>query len=155
LRRRQQQRPELCENPTGGLGARKATTTTRIIAFNQTFWPMQPYWWGSCGTCRPSTRCRSIGIGSFDYYPLTNPNLISYDYHYPGNLPSHYYATKSDFLSVPNDTLWVQAVATQALVHAGNANQPAWAFIEAGGDALASGGYNNFPGAASPAGRQC
>jgi hypothetical protein len=32
------------------------------------------------------------------------------------------------------------------LVHAGKPNQPAWAFIEAGGDALASGGYNNFPG---------
>jgi len=119
--------------------------TTRIIAFNQTFWPMQPYWWGSCGT--PAVDAlRSIGIGSFDYYPLTDANLISYDYHYPGNLPSHYYAAKSDFLSVPNDTLWVQSVATQALVHAGKANQPAWAFIEAGGDALASGGYNNFPG---------
>jgi len=118
---------------------------TRIIAFNQSFWPMQPYWWGSCGV--PAVDAlQAIDIGSFDYYPLTNPNLISYDYHYPGNLPSHYYATKSDFLSVPNDTLWVQAVATQALVHAGNANQPAWAFIEAGGDALASGGYNNFPG---------
>jgi hypothetical protein len=118
---------------------------TRIIAFNQTFWPMQPYWWGSCGT--PAVDAlRSIGIGSFDYYPLTNANLISYDYHYPGNLPAHYYAAKSDFRSVPNDTLWVQSVATQALVHAGKPNQPAWAFIEAGGDALASGGYNNFPG---------
>ena len=118
---------------------------TRIIAFNQTFWPMQPYWWGTCGT--PAVDAlQSIGIGSFDYYPLTNANLISYDYHYPGNLPSHYYAAKSDFLSVPNDTLWVQSVATQALVHAGKPNQPAWAFIEAGGDALASGGYNNFPG---------
>jgi hypothetical protein len=119
--------------------------STRIIAFNQTFWPMQPYWWGKCGT--PAVNAlQSIGIGSFDYYPLTNPNLISYDYHYPGNLPSHYYAAKSDFLSVPNDTLWVQSVATQALVHAGKPNQPAWAFVEAGGDALASGGYNNFPG---------
>lgn len=118
---------------------------TRIIAFNQTFWPMQPYWWGTCAT--PAIDAlHSIGIGSFDYYPLTNANLISYDYHYPGNLPSHYYAAKSDFLSVPNDTLWVQSVATQALVHAGKPNQPAWAFIEAGGDALASGGYNNFPG---------
>jgi hypothetical protein len=118
---------------------------TRIVAFNQTFWPMQPYWWGSCGA--PAIDAlRSIGIGSFDYYPLTNANLIAYDYHYPDNLPSHYYATKSDFQSIPNDTLWVQGVATQALVHAGNPNQPAWAFIEAGGDALASGGYNNFPG---------
>jgi hypothetical protein len=118
---------------------------TRIVAFNQTFWPMQPYWWGKCGT--PAVDAlQSIGIGSFDYYPLTNPNLISYDYRYPGNLPSHYYAAKSDFLSVPNDTLWVQSVATQALVHNGKPNQPAWAFIEAGGDALASGGYNNFPG---------
>jgi hypothetical protein len=118
---------------------------TRIVAFNQTFWPMQPYWWGTCGT--PAVDAlQSIGIGSFDYYPLTNPNLISYDYHYPGNLPSHYYAAKSDFLSVPNDTLWVQSVATQALIHAGKPNQPAWAFVEAGGDALASGGYNNFPG---------
>jgi hypothetical protein len=118
---------------------------TRIVAFNQTFWPMQPYWWGTCGT--PALNAlHSIGIGSFDYYPLTNANLISYDYHYPGNLPSHYYAAKSDFLSVPNDTLWVQSVATQALVHAGSPNQPAWTYIEAGGDALASGGYNNFPG---------
>jgi hypothetical protein len=122
-----------------------AYDNTRIVAFNQTFWPMQPYWWGVCGA--PALNAlQSIGIGSFDYYPLTNANLISYDYHYPGNLPSHYYAAKSDFLSVSNDTLWVQSVATQALVHNGKPNQPAWAFIEAGGDALASGGYNNFPG---------
>jgi hypothetical protein len=118
---------------------------TRIIAFNQSFWPMQPYWWGTCGT--PAIDAlQSIGIASYDYYPVVNPNLISYDYHYPGNLPSHYYAAKSDFLSVPNDTLWVQSVATQALIHAGKPNQPAWVFIEAGGDALGSGGYNNFPG---------
>jgi hypothetical protein len=119
---------------------------TRIIAFNQTFWPMQPYWWGSCGT--PAVDAlRSIGIESFDYYPLTNPNLISYGYHYPGDIPAQYYAAKSDFLSVPNDTLWVQLVATEAMIHTGKPNQPAWVFIEAGGDALASGGYNNFPGA--------
>ena len=146
--------PDCAGDNNNGLGFAKIPSAvsqlaqydnTRIVAFNQTFWPMQPYWWGSCGT--PAINAlRSIGIASFDYYPLTNPNMISYGYHYPGNIPAQYYATKSDFLSLPNDTLWVQSVATQALVHAGKPNQPAWAFIEAGGDALASGGYNNFPG---------
>jgi hypothetical protein len=118
---------------------------TRLVTFNQSFWPMQPYWWGVCGAPAKAA-LRAISIGSMDYYPVTNANLISYDYHYPGNLPSHYYAGKSDFRTIANDTLWVQGIATQALIRAGAPGQPTWVFVESGGDNLDSGGYNNFPG---------
>ena len=119
---------------------------TRLITFNQTYWPMQPYWWGTCGSTAIK-QLQSISIGSYDYYPMTNPALISYDYHYPGNMPSHYYGAKSDFLSVSNDTMWVQGVVTTAMLHLMLPTQPAWVFVEAGGDNLGfSGGANNFPG---------
>jgi hypothetical protein len=122
---------------------------TRLIAFNQTFWPMQPYWWGTCAT--PSIEAlHSIGIASADYYPITNPNLIHYDYSNPNSLPSHFYAGISNFLSVPNDTLWVQGVLTMALVHAAKSDQPTWMFVEAGGDNLGlSASFNSFAGALS------
>ena len=117
---------------------------TRLVTFNQTFWAMQPYWWGACGAPAKAA-LHAISIASMDYYPVTNPNLISYDYHYPGGMPSHYYAGKSNFRTIANDTLWVQGIATQALVRVAAPGQPTWVAVESGGDNLDSGGYNNFP----------
>jgi hypothetical protein len=109
---------------------------TRIVTFNQTFWPMQPYWsGGACGS-ESIAALKAIGVASFDYYPLTNPNLVHYGYSYPGILPSPYYGAPSDFVSTHNDSLWVQGVATQAIAHVARQGQPVWVFVEAGGDNL-------------------
>jgi hypothetical protein len=82
---------------------------------------------------------RAPGIASFDSYPLTNA-WVAQAFNFP----------KGNFLSTPNDSLWLQGLTVQALHHFSAANQPLWVFVEAGADNLGFGGQNNnFPGAVS------
>ncbi len=115
---------------------------TRIVTFNQTTWMITPQWMKTCEDAALSA-LQAISVGSFDFYPLTGPWF-----------PQVFKYPKSNFLDVPNDSLWVQGLATAALRHDGRPGQPMWVFIEAGGDNLGfSGGNNSFPGGVSAGSR--
>ena len=108
---------------------------TRVVTYNQTTWMISPQWLGACAT-NSFAALRAASIGSFDFYPATGPwfpQILGYP--------------KGDFATIANDSLWVQGMATAALIHDGRPNQPAWVYIEAGGDNLGfSSGNNHFPG---------
>lgn len=109
---------------------------TRVVTYNQTTWMISPEWLGSCAE-ESFAALQSTSIGSFDFYPETGPWF-----------PQVFQYPKGDFISIPNDSLWVQGMATAALIHAGLPDQPEWVFIEAGGDNLGfSSGNANFAGA--------
>jgi hypothetical protein len=114
---------------------------TRVVTYNQTAWMIQPPQWHTAACLQESfAALQATSIASFDLYPLTNPWIP----------PSAYFPAseaKSDFISVPNDTLWIQGLTVQALIHDGRAGQPAWVWHEAGGDNLGfSAQNNNFAG---------
>jgi hypothetical protein len=108
---------------------------TRIVTYNQTTWMLVPQWLGACAS-EAFSALQATSVASFDFYPLTGPWYPTV-FNYP----------KSDFVSVPNDSLWTQGLATAALIHYARPNQPTWVYIEAGGDNLGfSGGNNTFAG---------
>jgi hypothetical protein len=109
---------------------------TRVVTLNQTAWMLTPQWYGPCLQTSIDA-LRDISIASFDFYPLTNAWYWQ-----------HFTYPKSDFLTVPNDSLWVQGLATAAIIHDARPDEPAWVFVEAGGDNLGFSSQNNsFPGA--------
>jgi hypothetical protein len=101
---------------------------TRIVTYNQVAWMLNPQWLAP--TCLVSSilALQATSIGSFDFYPLTNAW-----YRLPG----------SDFRSVPEDSLYMQGLATTALIHNGRPGQPMWVFVESGGDNAGFSGQNN------------
>jgi hypothetical protein len=105
--------------------------STRIVAYNQTAWMLAPQWLGACES-QAVTALQSISVGSFDLYPATNA-WYAQDFNFP----------KGDFQSVPNDGLWLQGVATTALIHNARPGQPTWVFVEAGGDNLGFSSQNS------------
>ena len=108
---------------------------TRVVTYNQTAWMIVPQWLGSCASAA-FAGLQATSIGSFDFYPETGPWY-----------PQVFKYPKGDFISIANDSLWVQGMATAALIHDGRPNQPMWVYIEAGGDNLGfSSGNNAFPG---------
>jgi hypothetical protein len=114
---------------------------TRLVTYNQTAWMWQPPSWIN-PTClqQSMTALQATPIGSFDLYPLTDAWLPQVGYVSANE-------AKSDFQSVPNDTLWMQGVAVQALIHDTAPGQPVWVWHEAGGDNLGfSSANNNFAG---------
>jgi hypothetical protein len=107
---------------------------TRIVAYNQTTWMLNPEWESCLAADQAALRAGSVA--SFDFYPLTNPWY-----------PTVYRFANGDFLSTHNDSLWIQGLAVQGLAHFAPANQPLWVFVEAGGDNLGfSESNNNFIG---------
>ena len=50
---------------------------------------------------------------------------------------------KSDFLSVPNDTLFMQDIMVEGLIHYASPGQPVWTFVESGSDNLGFSGASN------------
>ena len=79
-----------------------------------------------------TTGLQDTSVASFDFYPVTRP--------YFGRANDF---TKSDFRSVSNDTLFLQGLGVQAMVHFSRTNQPLWAFVESGGDNLGYSKGNN------------
>ena len=112
---------------------------TRPVFYNETAWMITPPSW-STQTClvEQTTALKATSVGSFDLYPLTDawlPQVALYSLN-----------GSSDFRSRSNDTLWLQGMAVQALIHDGRPSQPTWVYIEAGGDNLGFSGANNkFP----------
>jgi len=94
---------------------------TRIITYNQAHWMTGPAYSHCLSTA--VTALQSASVASSDYYPITDP--------WNGGNAGF---PKSDFLSVPNDTLFMQGIMTEALVHYSASGQPVWAFVESGGD---------------------
>ena len=92
---------------------------TRIVFWNQAHWMSAP----SFAQCLPVAikALQAPSIASTDFYPLTDP--------YIGGVPN---VPLSDFLSAPNDTLFIQGIVTQALIHFGAPGQPVWVFVESG-----------------------
>jgi len=75
---------------------------------------------------------QAVSFGSFDVYPVTNAWSRN-----PG----------SDFKTVHEDGLYMQGLATAAMVHFAAPGQPVWAFVESGGDNLGFSSQNSaFPG---------
>jgi hypothetical protein len=94
---------------------------TRVVLLNETAWMISPQF-QSCLTDSISA-LQSTDIGSMDSYTATRAYVV---------FASDF--AKSDFYTVPNDTLFFQGLETQALIHFGRQNQPIWTFVEAGGD---------------------
>jgi hypothetical protein len=95
---------------------------TRIVTYNHNHWMTQPAY-DSC-LATSITALQSASIASADFYPLTNTYV-------GGGSPVF---AKSDFLSVPNDTLFMQGIMTEGLLHYSLPGQPVWPFVESGGD---------------------
>ena len=94
---------------------------TRIVAWNQAHWMSAPSFSQCLSVAK--TALQASSLASTDFYPLTDP--------YIGGVPN---VPLSDFLSVPNDTLFIQGIVTQALIHFGSPGQPVWVFVESGSD---------------------
>jgi hypothetical protein len=112
---------------------------TRMVAYNQNHWMTAPAYY----SCLPAlvTGLQSAGVTSADFYPLTDP--------WNGNSAGF---PKSDFLSVPNDTLFMQGVMVQGLAHFGAPGQPVWAYVESGSDNFGMSEGANFMSAAVTSG---
>ena len=98
---------------------------TRVVTFNETAWMIAPQD-VRCLTAA-TTALQSTPVGSMDGYTATRAYMI---------FASDF--AKSDFRSIPNDTLFLQGLQTQALIHFGRPNQPMWTFVETGGDNFGS-----------------
>jgi hypothetical protein len=110
---------------------------TRIVTYNNTAWmSAPPNWYGQTCEQQMVAALQATSIGSFDLYPLTSPWMPQ-----SGYIPQS--EAKSNFLTVANDTLWFQGVTTQAMIHDGLSTQPAWVFVEAGGDNFGFSSANN------------
>jgi hypothetical protein len=108
---------------------------TRVIAYNQLHWMTAPAF-EKCLDQSIAT-LQAVSIASADLYPLTDP-WVGNSLGFP----------KSDFLSVPNDTLFMQGIMTEGLIHYGRRGQPVWPFVDSGSDELGmSLGGNAFDGA--------
>ena len=96
--------------------------STRPVFDNFLPWALMPQW---STACRPAEMraLAAVGIGSFDLYPITNPWLAA---------PLQ--TGGSDFTTVPNDTLFEQGLAVQAMIDDAPAGKPIWAYIESGSD---------------------
>lgn len=95
-------------------------------------WALTPEW---SNGCMPLQRqgLAAIGIASFDLYPLTNP-------WFPASLGTG----GSDFIKVPNDTLFEQGLTIQAMIDDAPAGKPIWAYIESGSDTFGFSGAVDF-----------
>jgi len=133
--------PDTMAEVPGVISGINSFDSTRPVFYNETAWMIAPPAW-STPTClaQESAALRATSVGSFDLYPATDP--------WVPQVAIYQIAGSSDFLSRPNDTLWMQGMATQALVHDGRANAPNWVFVESGSDNLGFSGAN----AAFPAG---
>jgi hypothetical protein len=103
---------------------------TRVVLLNETAWMISPQF-QSC-LAASTTALQSTHIGSMDSYPATRAFVV---------FASDF--AKSDFRSVPNDTLFFQGLETQALIHFGRTNQPMWTFVESGSDNFGAAEGNN------------
>lgn len=113
----------------------QAYDPTRLVAYNFADWMLQPQYQSASCMKANLAALGAVGFGSFDFYPATNAWT-----HKPG----------SNFLSTPEDTLYMQGLSTAAIVHYARPNQPIWVYVESGGDNLGfSGQNNNFPGGVS------
>jgi hypothetical protein len=111
---------------------------TRPVWFNETAWMTEnPSWINP--TCYQQSQAAlqaTTGAASFDMYPVTKA----------------WWGTGygTDYNTIPNDTLWMQGVAMQGLIHYAAPGQPRWAYIEAGGDNYGFSEQNaNFSGRVS------
>jgi len=130
--------PNTMENVPAIVQAISNYDSTRIVTYNETAWMLwPPGWYGQTCMSQMLDALQATSIGSFDLYPATSPWMPQAAY-----FPSS--ETKSDFLSVPNDTVWAQGVTTQAIIHDGRSGQPAWVFVEAGGDNLGFSSQDNI-----------
>jgi hypothetical protein len=107
---------------------------TRVVTYNNTAWMLAPQYMQQPCLQQSFAALQATSIGSFDLYPLTSAWMAQ---------TYQQYEAHSDFKSIPNDTLWVQGIATQALIHDGLPAQPAWVYIEAGGDNFGFSEQNN------------
>jgi len=120
----------------------QAYDATRLTAFNQVDWPVWdavvPYGCSGVTHAQATAAIGSLGFGSFDMYPVTNPD-IQWQY-----CAGSAYVQTSDSLSTPNDCIWTNGVGVQAL-RAFNPTKPAWVYVESGSDIL-GGAFrgNNF-----------
>jgi hypothetical protein len=112
------------------MGSIQGFDPTRPVFLNETAWMIAPEF-QSCLSAS-ITALQSTSIGSMDGYGATREYVVfGPDF------------AKSDFYTVPNDTLFFQGLETQAMIHFGRQNQPMWAFVEAGGDNFGAAESNN------------
>ena len=104
---------------------------TRLIVWNQTHWMTSPAYVKCLGQAIAALQAASVA--SADFYPLTNP--------WNGNSAGF---PKSDFLTYPNDTLFMQGIFTEGLLHYARPGQPVWVFVESGSDNLGGSFAANF-----------
>jgi chitodextrinase len=105
----------------GQLAVYKGYDPTRPFFMNST-----PYVTNG-GTCSPTTLntnyMAAVSIGSFDTYPLVNPNL-----------PAFIGATPST--TVPIDGLWIQGYIINQMMAVRAKGAPFWAWVDSGSDVL-------------------
>lgn len=82
----------------------------------------------------------ALNVLSFDLYPMVNPYYQG-TFSGSGGCAQAAHVEATDNISSPNDCIWAQGLGVQHLVSLWP-NTPVWAFVDAGGDALASGGAN-------------
>ena len=109
---------------------------TRPVAYNETDWTSNPYVSGTCLQML-QTATQATSIGSFDDYVVEGTK---------GNPYTVTGSGKSDFISVPNDTLYLQGMHVQTFVSKLGSGKPVWPFVESGSDMLGSGRNNTFNG---------
>ena len=103
---------------------------TRVVTFNELDWMTAP----QAIKCLSAaiTALQSTPVGSMDHYAAARAWVI---------FASDF--AKSDFASIPNDTLFFQGLETQALIQFGRPNQPMWAAVETGSDDFGAAEANN------------
>lgn len=104
---------------------------TRPVFDNFLPWAVTPEWSNGCMPAQLKALA-AISIASFDMYPSISPWF-----------PAPLGTGGSDFTSIPNDTLFLQGLAIQAMIDDAPPGKPIWAFIGGGGDDL------GFSGAAA------
>jgi hypothetical protein len=100
--------------------------STRPFFWNMTDWP---FGHGQCGdNSSNAAALKAIDVGSFDQYPLISPWNGS-------QIPV--------VAGKPQDSMWIQGWSVAQLIASGRENQPIWAFVDTGDNAL---GYSSQNG---------
>lgn len=119
-----------------------AKDPTRPVLDNFVFWPLIPQFPGTEACHADQVAAASaLGIVSFDLYAMTLP-------WYAAILKTG----GSDFVSVPNDALFLQGLTVQALFDNIPPGKPMWPFVESGTDNFGSSGSVSFMAASVAAG---
>lgn len=114
----------------------KAFDATRFIAFNFGLWVAAN---NSGCPSQFSTAALALTHNSYDLYPVADP---------PGQAAclNNMTGVQSDFISVPNDCIWIEGVGVRNLLTYAP-NEPVWVILESGSNILGdSVNYNSFVG---------